>query len=105
MEDGAEDEDEDSHLSWREKMIKMLTIIGQLKRKGKFDMQSEYMRPKARRSPLVKPTASANAISEPNGAVDPNLLLFGGFNSDKSAAKTKSGNSILDDINGNNLQG
>ena len=109
MEDGTEDED--SHLSWREKMIKMLTIVGQLKRKGKFDMQSEYMRPSSRRSQAGKPTATTssatNALSEPNGAVDPNLLLFGGFssNGNKSAATstTKSGSSssILDDINGN----
>ena len=39
-----DDEDEDGKETWREKMIKALTIVGQLKRKGKFDMNSEYMR-------------------------------------------------------------
>ena len=30
--------------TWRGEMIKMLTLVGQLKRKGKFDVNSQYMR-------------------------------------------------------------
>ena len=57
MEDG--DDDEDSHLSWREKVIKMLTMVGQLKRKGKFDLQSEYMKPTYRKKNKSKDATSS----------------------------------------------
>ena len=70
-------------------MVKMLTMIGQLKRKGKFDLKSEFMKP-----PRSTTRAAENAISEPNGAgsIDPNLLLYGNLDNSKS---------ILDDVNGN----
>ena len=67
-----EEGDDSNKLTWREKMIRMLTVVGQLKRKGKFDLNSEFMRrPK-------KEVASQNAISDPNAnSIDPNLLLYG----------------------------
>ena len=61
-------------------MIKGLKSIGQLKRKGKFDLNSEFMKKKPSK-------AVDNAISDPIGRPDANSLL-GNPNS----------KSILDDL-------
>lgn len=89
----SNDDDADADLTWRQKMIKMLTMIGQLKRKGKFDMNSEFMTSRRRSSKAKPANLAQNAISDPN-EVDPNMLMFGNLDG-------KPKGSILDDINGN----
>jgi len=92
-----DEDDKDGKMTWREKMIRMLTIVGQLKRKGKFDMNSDYMNRRRSKGNKAKPADLAkSAISDPN-EVDPNLLMFANLDSKQKASSS----GTLDDINGN----
>jgi len=68
----------------------LLTVVGQLKRKGKFGDNSEFMR---------KKDLAKNAISDPNASAgssdaEANLLMFANLSNKASPQQ-------LDDINGN----
>lgn len=58
-----DDADEQDGETWRQKMVRMLSMIGQLKRKAKFDTNSEFMKPRS----SSKQKVAQDAISEPNG--------------------------------------
>lgn len=73
-------------------MIWVIKVVGQLKRKGKFDTQSEYMKSQLFSGYRASNPQGKNAIGSPNAGVpDANLSLLGNPNS----------KNILDDINGN----
>ena len=59
--------------------------MGQLKRKGKFDLKSPFMK-------KSKKKGDNDAISQPAGQPDPSKLLMGSLNTNGS---------IIEDINGN----
>lgn len=73
-------------------MIWVIKVVGQLKRKGKFDMQSEYMKSQSFSGYRAGNPKSKSANGSSNlGGPDAKLSLLGNPNS----------KNILDDINGN----
>ena len=84
--DGNNDNNEDNgNKTWRDRIVSSLTAMGQLKRKGKFDLKNPFMK-------KSKKKGDNDAISQPGGQPDPNSLLMGSLNTNGSA---------LEDINGN----